>query len=887
MIRGYAKEHVGGSAGGFENRGWKMWERQRTSVAAFCMVAMMSGAAGIVSAATTARYPDSKINGIEWFYAFGPQGRPTYGAEPGPKAFFVELPKHLEGSVVIRVLDADIRGRHDEQDGVWDTATKFSVFGGQDRPLGSEIVTAEAPDGSVLSLGPFRADQGEVQGDRLLFRIEVEGVEGNDSNLFAFEIEPGEARLFAFSPSIRLAERQGELMHFYPEIPSGLAMIRAGNHDLDPDGGSAALLASAGAAPRQRGAWKVYPLRNSDSAQWAWTELSIPQEWSDTQWMYQLTKATQPRANASLRVEDAQGKPLPIYFSPRAPKPQAPQMACNTFEFDASKSYDPDDQQLSFHWEFGDAATAEGIRVRHTYEKAGDYRALLTVTDNSTGACRLSKTEQWVRVNTPPKAVIQAPRAACAGSTVQLSAKGSADVPEDDLSFRWDLGDGTIAEGPVISHAYPQGGTYQIKLLVDDNRGSSCSSDQAMATIRVNSSPIAKANDAIRVCSRNPAAPLEVTFDGTASRDPDNEALSYHWDFGDGNKAEGAKVSHTYQQGGSYAATLLVDDGSGSACSIAMAQVPVLLNRSPIASRPRDVMTCEREIVAFDAGSASDLDGDPVAVRWDFGDGETAMGQTAQHRYTKGGLYRVNMIADDGSGTSCAFSTASFNVQVNSRPFAALDAEESGCAGRPLAFDAASSLDPEGQRLNYAWDFGDGTTAQGAKVQHAYLKDGRYPVTLKIDDGQGTACSFALAKAEVSINAPPIADAGSNLVCCRGDVNVFDASKSSDPDGDALSYQWDFGDGRIAEGIRVEHTYAKRGAYPVRVTVSDGSGSACGTSTSGFVAAVNATPVARMAVLTEGGRLMPATSGEPATAAEPQSSPLHAGQEEPQRLAAE
>jgi PKD domain/Glucose / Sorbosone dehydrogenase len=58
-------------------------------------------------------------------------------------------------------------------------------------------------------------------------------------------------------------------------------------------------------------------------------------------------------------------------------------------------------------------------------------------------------------------------------------------------------------------------------------------------------------------------APLTVSFDGSASHDPNNDALDYDWDFDDGTvHATTAKPTHTYGLG-TYTATLTVSDGRG------------------------------------------------------------------------------------------------------------------------------------------------------------------------------------------------------------------------------------------------------------------------------------------------------------------------------------
>jgi len=62
-------------------------------------------------------------------------------------------------------------------------------------------------------------------------------------------------------------------------------------------------------------------------------------------------------------------------------------------------------------------------------------------------------------------------------------------------------------------------------------------------------------------------APLNVTFDGSASADSDGTVVSYAWAFGDGTSAQGAVVTHTYASAGAFVARLTVQDNSGSTAS--------------------------------------------------------------------------------------------------------------------------------------------------------------------------------------------------------------------------------------------------------------------------------------------------------------------------------
>jgi len=56
----------------------------------------------------------------------------------------------------------------------------------------------------------------------------------------------------------------------------------------------------------------------------------------------------------------------------------------------------------------------------------------------------------------------------------------------------------------------------------------------------------------------------KVTFDGSASTDPDGSIVSYRWNFGDGGQASGKKVTHTYHRLGYYEVVLTVTDNEGA-----------------------------------------------------------------------------------------------------------------------------------------------------------------------------------------------------------------------------------------------------------------------------------------------------------------------------------
>ena len=75
--------------------------------------------------------------------------------------------------------------------------------------------------------------------------------------------------------------------------------------------------------------------------------------------------------------------------------------------------------------------------------------------------------------------------------------------------------------------------------------------------------PVASATSNIS----NGSAPLTINFDASKSTDPQGQALSYAWTFGDGSTGTGATIAHTYQDHGTYRATAVVSDGHNATTS--------------------------------------------------------------------------------------------------------------------------------------------------------------------------------------------------------------------------------------------------------------------------------------------------------------------------------
>ncbi|GGC16506.1 PKD domain-containing protein [Cellulomonas carbonis] len=154
--------------------------------------------------------------------------------------------------------------------------------------------------------------------------------------------------------------------------------------------------------------------------------------------------------------------------------------------------------------------------------------------------------------------------------------------------------------------------------------------------------------------------------------------------------------------------------------------------------------------VTVDGSASSDPDGTVVAHAWDFGDGATASGATAEHAYDAAGTYDVTLtVTDDDGATGSTTQQVTVTAPPNQLPVAAFTA---AVEGLELTADGTTSSDPDGTVAAYAWDFGDGETATGATAGHVYAAAGTYDVTLTVTDDDGATAS---STQQVTVAEPP------------------------------------------------------------------------------------------------------------------------------------
>jgi PKD repeat protein len=335
---------------------------------------------------------------------------------------------------------------------------------------------------------------------------------------------------------------------------------------------------------------------------------------------------------------------------------------------------------VRYEWIFPGNIIVEGATVQQGIADPGDHYVYLRVTDSNGGT---DIDSLYVRVNFPPVPVITGNRILTDGRAV-LSARDSFDPDGEIIRYEWNMGDGRRITGPDATHTYRRPGRYTVTLNIADNSGTFSSRQSITTEVIVNQLPIARIN-----APGSGTAGQTLSFDGSASADPDGSIIRHIWDFGDGNAAEGALVSHTYDNPGVYQTKLTVFDDTDVPESAGFVYHEITIEGIPelIALHSEIIEAAETEAIETESAESE------AAVEADLS---------------------ASSDIEASNSTELTFS---------------LQLPEVVCAGSPFALSIQDFNSSEGARMKVRWDFGDGFTAEGASVVHSYALPGIYTAT--------------------------------------------------------------------------------------------------------------------------------------------------------------
>jgi hypothetical protein len=551
---------------------------------------------------------------------------------------------------------------------------------------------------------------------------------------------------------------------------------------------------------------------------------------------------------------------------------------------DGSASFDPDasSASLTYAWSVlsgpsgGTFSDANSSTTDFTPPEIGEYVLQLEVSDGQySGFDTLTLTS---RTNQAPvaDASLSETTAIDGVSSITLDGTLSTDSDGDSLSYEWQITSSPAGTNPTIinetesiaSLLTSAPGMYEVELTVTDPFTSA--TDTVAITVRSNAAPVANAtlSDTMTIVGGE-----TIELNGTMSSDTDDDALEYEWIVSDRPPGSSALINASQQAmatfdpdlPGLYAVDLRVSDGLLDDTTTIV--IMVRSNEAPVADTslsPTSVVA-NGHPVQLNGTLSSDADGDSLTYSWavlESPAGSNPIIANPDQAITDfetdtEGDYVLELSVSDGilSGQQ----TFHISSSINQLPTADAALSDFVISLDSLAtLDGTQSSDPDGDPLTYFWEATGVPTGanplitsptEGITTLSVDLP-GFYAIRLTVNDGLATHSDTIVISAGTN-NLPPRADASlSDSHAQVGVAAVLDGSRSTDGDGDALTYSWRIVDKPVGSAAIVADPSERvtsvtpdvEGTYVAELTVNDGTSSH--TTTTQILVGVNQAPIA-------------------------------------------
>lgn len=445
---------------------------------------------------------------------------------------------------------------------------------------------------------------------------------------------------------------------------------------------------------------------------------------------------------------------------------------------------------LSYAWDFGDGNTSTDIEPSNTYFNAGNFDVSLTVTDELGCSDTQTDVDYIVIVDnitidfTVPNTTV------CLGDSVVFEDISSPAAS----SWMWDFGDGSTSTLQFPSHTYASAGNYTVSFT--GSYSSTCEGTEMKTSyITVSEVPVAD-------FSSNVTAGCQIPFDVQfVNNSTGIGALTYSWDFGDGNVSSASDPTNSYLNAGSYEVSLTTTNTNG--CSNTLS-IPDNIN---IAATTADFVPdvfgfCQPLEVNFSDLSASGTT--IVGYEWDFGDGGTSNIQNPTYIYADTGIFDVSLVITNDLGCTDTLERTNY-IFVYTPPFADFVQNPAViCPGVEVNFTNTSV-----NGTDWYWDFGDMNNSTEQNPMHEYADTGYFDVTLiALNNG----CSDTLIVENLFYVSPPLANLTTAFSCSA--PNTFTFTNQSQLYTD---WEWQLPDGSTSTQDPITVTFPDVGEYIMRI----------------------------------------------------------------------
>lgn len=440
------------------------------------------------------------------------------------------------------------------------------------------------------------------------------------------------------------------------------------------------------------------------------------------------------------------------------------------------------------------------------YPSVGNY----TVQLLDSNLCGIDTQIQTVTIVNPPTAGVIAPAGPfCQGTSVTFTNTSAM-----GFLYKWNFGDGggfvSKPFGPQ-SHTYNSSGTFTITVVALIGGGGASCTDTAKVVVNILPRPTANFT----------VSPNEGcnTLNNVVFTDLSTSAVSWDWDFGNGNTFNGqVPPAQNYTGVNNYVASLTVT--AANTCEHTFT-VPITVYQIPTAAFTT-TNACMLSSANFTDNSTNGT-GDPiVSWLWNFGDASptaTTSVQNPSHTYSVQNTFTVQLIVN----TAHCADTVEQPITINVKPTADFTLTPiNGCPTLTVNFTNTSS-----NADSYHWDFGNTAVSTATNATNTYSNAGItnavYIVTLTASTAAG--CSDTKTTS-VTVFPKPTA---SFTVSAPAGCSPIAATFTNNSTG-AISFNWDFGDASTSTSTTsvLSHTYINSTlliqTYTVQLTATSSNG---------------------------------------------------------------
>lgn len=443
----------------------------------------------------------------------------------------------------------------------------------------------------------------------------------------------------------------------------------------------------------------------------------------------------------------------------------------------------PDPSALGFLWNFGDGTTSNLPSPTHAYTDSGSFVTTLYLFYSGGGIDSVLYNDTSFVVKPISDFTINKTNL-CNGVVVDVQTVSPGNL------FHWDFGSGITFNTATATYNYPNvTASYMISLNVTDTNN--CTSFVAKS-FAIN------ASNPITASTRRACAWDSISFN------PGNvNYAQYLWNFGDGFTSSLKYPSHAYQDSGLYVVSLQVIDVNGCTLTFNMAYSIEVFNPIANFTYTPPVSNCNALYVEFlntSTGSSSYF--------WTFGATGISSQMNPVYNFTTFGYQDVTLIASKNICKDTMVINNAFYVSNLIPGFSSV--VSTTCAPAAVSFTDLSN-----DAVSWHWDFGDGDTSNLQNPLHVYLKNPTDSVTLTVRDINGCLKSISQKQPVITVASIALSNTGG---CLPFQTTFSDSSLN------AVSWQWNFGDGTSAALNNASHTYLSDGFYNVSLVVTSATG---------------------------------------------------------------